>query len=278
MDFAIHPSNKLMLSVSKGEKCMRLWNLVTGKKAGVLTFSREMLQAAGEGRFSTGEGRRVVWDTEGEEFAVAFERGVLVFGVDCQVKAHIIPTPRTKIHQMYYLPGGTPGALTNILAIATEDGRIMFYNTNFIDETKAAKPAPTSNGKPAKEPESKPCTLIAQLGGPATGITGRVKDFQIMPTLVGYVIISGGSDGSIRLWNLRADELQTQQSAEADKPGSGFTAKQVGTIIGTHSIGSRITCLKAFVMTGKVEEAAEDDEEEWAGAKTESEEESSDEE
>jgi protein MAK11 len=31
--FAIHPSQKLMLSVGRGEKCMRLWNLMTGKKA-----------------------------------------------------------------------------------------------------------------------------------------------------------------------------------------------------------------------------------------------------
>lgn len=49
-DFAVHPSLILMLSVSKGEKSMRLWNLVTGKKAGVLNFSREMLMEVGEGK------------------------------------------------------------------------------------------------------------------------------------------------------------------------------------------------------------------------------------
>ena len=80
-DFAVHPSLKLMVSVGKGEKCMRLWNLVTGKKAGVLTFGRELLQEVGEGRWSSGEGRKVEWDSKGEEFAVGFERGVLVFGM-----------------------------------------------------------------------------------------------------------------------------------------------------------------------------------------------------
>ncbi|GAD96405.1 60S ribosome biogenesis protein Mak11, putative, partial [Paecilomyces variotii No. 5] len=79
-DFAVHPSMKLMLSVGKGEKCMRLWNLVTGKKAGVLNFGREILQSVKEGKWGTGEGRRIVWDVAGEEFAVAFERGAVVFG------------------------------------------------------------------------------------------------------------------------------------------------------------------------------------------------------
>lgn len=80
-DFAVHPSMKLMLSVGKGEKSMRLWNLVTGKKAGVLNFGREILQSVKEGKYSTGEGRKIVWNIKGDEFAVAFEWGVVAFGI-----------------------------------------------------------------------------------------------------------------------------------------------------------------------------------------------------
>lgn len=80
-DFAVHPSKRLMISVGKGEKCMRLWNLVTGKKASVLNFERDLLQGVGEGKRSKGEGQKVVWNTAGDEFAVAFERGVAVFGM-----------------------------------------------------------------------------------------------------------------------------------------------------------------------------------------------------
>ena len=80
-DFAIHPSMKLMVSVGKGEKCMRLWNLVTGKKAGVLNFERDLLKGIGEGRWASGEGRRVAWNSLGEEFVVSFERGCVVFGM-----------------------------------------------------------------------------------------------------------------------------------------------------------------------------------------------------
>ena len=80
-DFAVHPSMKLMVSVGKGERCMRLWNLVTGKKAGVLNFEKDTLRGVGEGRWGSGEGRKVDWNGLGEEFVVAFERGAVVFGL-----------------------------------------------------------------------------------------------------------------------------------------------------------------------------------------------------
>jgi len=72
---------KLMVSVGKGERCMRLWNLVTGKKAGVLNFNKDMLQQVGEGKWGTVEGRKVEWDIEGEEFVVGFEKGAVIFGM-----------------------------------------------------------------------------------------------------------------------------------------------------------------------------------------------------
>lgn len=80
-DFAVHPSMKVLVSVGKGEKCMRLWNLVTGKKAGVLNFARDLLHEIGEGRRGSGEGRKVEWNSLGEEFVVAFEKGAMVFGM-----------------------------------------------------------------------------------------------------------------------------------------------------------------------------------------------------
>lgn len=80
-DFSVHPSMKLMISVGKGEKCMRLWNLVTGKKANVLNFEKDLLQNVGESKWSRGEGQKVAWNNAGDEFAVAFGRGIAVFGM-----------------------------------------------------------------------------------------------------------------------------------------------------------------------------------------------------
>ena len=79
-DVAVHPSRKLMLSVGKGERCMRLWNLVTGKKAGMLNFGTNLLRSVTEGKRGTGEGRRIVWSPPGDEFVVAFEWGAVAFG------------------------------------------------------------------------------------------------------------------------------------------------------------------------------------------------------
>jgi protein MAK11 len=72
---------KVMVTVGKGERCMRLWNLVTGKKAGVLNFDKNLLQAAGEGRYSSGEGRKLAWGEDGEEYVVGFERGAVIYGM-----------------------------------------------------------------------------------------------------------------------------------------------------------------------------------------------------
>jgi protein MAK11 len=228
---------------------MRLWNLVTGKKAGVLNFGREILSAVGEGRFGSGEGRRVIWDKEGEEFAVAFERGVVVFNIDSKPKAKIVPTPRTKIHQMHYLPSTSHPSL---LLVSTEDGRVMIYDTS----------ATSATNEEAKIPHSKdevpPSKLVAQIGGPGAGISGRVKDFAVLPLsstdTSTFLVITGSSDGTVRTWSLSIGELSDDVMVEQ---GKGFTAKQVGKLVGTYTTGTRITCLKAFTMTGKPDEEEE---------------------
>ncbi|KAF2200813.1 WD40 repeat-like protein [Delitschia confertaspora ATCC 74209] len=272
--FAVHPSLKLMVSVSRGERCMRLWNLVTGKKAGVLNFGRSILEAVNEGRFGSGEGRKVIWDEEGEEFCVGFERGVVVFGMDSKAKGKLVPVPRTKIQEVRYLP--VQGEQKKILAVSTEDGRVLFYDTGaFLPVSE--KEAEKGEKEEKKEKKSKhdaeaipACPLLAQLGGPAAGITSRIKDFEILPLPLAssspattFIIVTASSDGSTRLWTLSSSDLILSASKEASADGGkkeGYsTAKQVGTPIGTYATGNRITCLKAFVMTGKPED---DDEEE----------------
>ena len=244
-DFAVHPSTKLMISVGKGEKCMRLWNLVTGKKAGVLNFERSMLGEVGEGRFSSGEGRKVAWGSSdvGEEFCVAFERGVLVFGMDSKPRCKAVPEPRSKIHQICYVQVAEDDDL-QILAVSTEDGRILFYSTI----SKNLSPAKVDE-KDTPLPSAK---LIAQLGGKDAGFTGRIKDFVALSlrddTLKQLLIVTGGSDGALRVWKLFAEDLM---------PHSGAT-RQVGQLLGTYETANRITCLKAFIMLPKAE-GVEDD-------------------
>jgi len=225
---------KLMISVGKSEKCMRLWNLVTGKKAGALGFEREQLNEVGEGKWSSGEGRRVVWDKEGEEFVVVFERGALVFGVDCKVRCKIVTERKTKLHQVFYIEVGED---RNLLAASTEDGRILFFSTKQED---------LESGKEGL----KSARLVAQLGGKAAGIEGRIKDFSILRHEQEFVVSTANSEGIVKVWSIAVDELDLDKGK----------VKQVGKLLGTLETNNRVTCLVSYAMLPPVEGDGEEDE------------------
>lgn len=249
-DFAIHPSQKLMLSVGRGERCMRLWNLMTGKKAGVLNFDRELLMQVGEGKYSSGEGRSLLWNGTGESYVVGFERGAVVFGIDSKPKAVIRPSPSTKFHRMHFVPQAG-GSQSSTLAVSTEDGRILFFDMIKQGEDLDAKNLPS-------------CRCVAQLGGPSADITGRIKDFELIelpaPATGGQpilVAITASSDGAVRLWNIPRATLATSQDVPAattngSKSDEAVHPQQIGDLLGTRETGNRITCLGAFIMDGRV--------------------------
>ncbi|KAJ9245554.1 hypothetical protein DTO169E5_859 [Paecilomyces variotii] len=257
-DFAVHPSMKLMLSVGKGERCMRLWNLVTGKKAGVLNFGKDILQSVKEGRWATGEGRRIVWNAEGEEFAVAFERGAVVFGTDSTPKCKLLPSPLTKLHDISYVTvNQSKEGRDEVLAVSTEDGRVIFYSTKTTQKSK------NEDG----EEQIPDAVVIAQFGGKPSGLSGRVKDFEILE-LDGpgafkdsLAVVTGGSDGAVRIWLVAKEDLKTRETEKSKKESKkdAPSPSQVGTLLGTYETGNRITCLKAFVMRQFDDPSATDD-------------------
>ncbi|KAL9617423.1 MAG: hypothetical protein Q9160_007780 [Pyrenula sp. 1 TL-2023] len=289
-DFAVHPSMKLMLSVGKGEKCMRLWNLVTGKKAGVLSFERELLQSVREGKYSSGEGRKIEWSPNGQEFAVAFERGVIIFGAvsivnrnvrifltavkDSKPRLRVLPLPLTKIHQIRYFTAKSDESDIPFIAVSTEDGRIMFYSI---------QPEPTASEPKDNKPDISDATVIAQIGGKTVDLTTRIKDFEILlQSSAGhqpedYLIVTASSDGTVRLWMLTLESLthSGKKPAKERDPGAqedkslADVILQVGTLLGSYETGNRITCLKAFTMLPSTEdedqEAATESESSFGG-------------
>lgn len=249
-DFAVHPSMKVMISVSKGERSMRLWNLVTGKKAGVLDFGRDVLQEIGEGKHSTGEGRKVVWGSNegaGDEFAVGFDRDVLVFGMDSKVRCRVMPDIRTKVHEFVYVKLDAEKEAT-LLAVSTEDGRVLFFST---------APGDLQKDKNKKLSRAK---FLGQIGGKEAGVTGRIKDFKILQTEEvpeALYLVSANSDGKLRLWEVSRESLQTKKAEKTE---------QVGKLLGSYETQNRITCIEAFVMIPRPEgvEESEDEVEESA--------------
>ncbi|KAK3096372.1 Protein mak11, partial [Teratosphaeriaceae sp. CCFEE 6253] len=137
-----------MLSVGQGERALRLWNLMTGKKAGVLNFNRNLLAQVGESKHSSGEGRQVLWNGTGDAYIVGFERGAAVFGNDSKPQALVRPLPPTKLHKIRVVKAGG----VEFLAVATEDGRVLFFNLEDSTSTNEEKELPL-------------CTCVAQLGG-----------------------------------------------------------------------------------------------------------------
>ena len=243
-DFAVHPSMKLMISVSKGERAMRLWNLVTGKKAGVLNFSKEMLQEVGEPKHSTGEGRKVVWGSVdgADEFAVGFERDIVVFGMDSVPKCRLMSGIRTKVHQFFYVTVDAEKDVT-LLAVATEDGRILFFSTKDADLT-----SPNDDEK-ASLPNAK---LVASVGGKDAGVQNRIKDFVVVPSAndaTTLYVAGGSSDGKVRLWRVTGGDLEQGETGA------------VGELLGTYETQNRITCMAAFLMIPRPE-GVEDSEDE----------------
>ena len=153
----------------------------------------------------------------------------------------------------------TDSETKDLLAVSTEDGRILFYDTTgFVD---------TQLTEPNNAPEIPVSKAICQLGGPAEGITGRVKDFEILKPSDSedFIIVTGSSDGAVRLWTVQESELVDKPTISNDRnsevsilasngKANGDAAKlpatrQIGSLLGTYEAGNRITCLKAFVMS-----------------------------
>lgn len=151
------------------------------------------------------------------------------------------------------------GQNLEFLAVSTEDGRILFYST-VVDTASMNTEAGPKSHLPTLE-------AIGQVGGLRDGLTGRIKDFEILKLTSTdelnqkLLVIGGCSDGSLRLWILDCTQFSTKHvpldgNLGADSNVSGSQTPQVGRLLGTYETGNRITCLKAFQMLEPAEPAS----------------------
>ena len=149
-----------------------------------------------------------------------------------------------------------------ILAMSTDDGRLLFYNTGIyqFDGT----PEAGISGIPS-------CKALGQIGGALLDLRGRIKDFELLrlPDSQLLIIVTGGSDGAIRFWICREAAFQ-EQPLQNHRPsigaanqgtvnGNGTTipdslstlvdTPQLGALLATYEAGNRILCLSAFIMS-----------------------------
>lgn len=277
--FAVHSSLKTMISVSKGERCMRLWNLVTGRKAGVLNFDRDLLRDVGEGRHASGEGRKVIWGTSdggGDEFAVAFDRDVAVFGGDAVPRCRVMGDIKTKVHEVCYVSVEEEGP--SLLAVSTEDGRVLFFSTKVEDLVPAEKKDDEEDDE-ERLPSAK---LLASVGGREAGVMSRIKDFTIIRRAEAFYVVGASSDGKIWIWRIGKTELlgaaKGKDKVKSKGKGKGKNEEknevtEVGSLLGTYGTQNRITCLESFEMIPRPEGVEDSEVEEWEDESDEDEEE-----
>lgn len=148
---------------------------------------------------------------------------------------------------------------SEILAVSTEEGYILFYdtkvgNTDEAPESKRTPILPTLNA-------------LANVGGIPDGVKSRIKDFEALRLKVpgiakeNLLLIAGSSDGVIHLWIIDDTEMfksrltsnKTSDNSINDIMPQKVLTRQTWGCIGKYETGNRITCLKAFVMSGSID-------------------------
>lgn len=168
-----------------------------------------------------------------------------------------------------------------VIMIATEDGRVLFYSSTPDDEEDIAS-----------------TPLLGTLGGRSLGMPGRIKGIDILSVGDRWFVVTGSSDGVVRIWDLcghgnneiQVAENETEKAKDDEKAveEAGEEAeeekknvdeddgdRQIGILLGMYETGRRITCLGAMLMKegsqGIIEEEDEnkDDNEDSEGSEDE---------
>ena len=92
----VHPTGKIAVSVGK-DKSLRLWNLMTGRKASVTKLGEGNHLAVG----LMIEAYDVKWNAAGDRYAILFDRRVVVYNME--VEAQITIEHSVRIHCVQYL-------------------------------------------------------------------------------------------------------------------------------------------------------------------------------
>lgn len=177
-DLAIHPSGRIAISAGN-DHTLRLWNLMTARKASVLKLGRDVAM-------------KCRWASEGTQFVLGFDKKVVVYSA-----ADSTPVGRT-LKLASPLQNMEIYTLNDIEYVVTShnDGSIVFFPLQEItQEIKASEDEKEQELSTATLPES---------AFKFVGHAIRVKHFSFYhyePTDVHYMS-SVSSDGNLVIWDL----------------------------------------------------------------------------
>ncbi|KAG1724186.1 WD40-repeat-containing domain protein [Suillus lakei] len=195
---AVHPSNKVALSVGK-DNTLRMWDLMRGKGSASTKLGKE--------------GEVVRWSTTGSSFVVQSQNTIDVFTID-MVLRHSITHP-SRIHTVRF--SKRVNGVGELLLVGAEDKKLSVYNI-------------------PDDPEKMP-TLIAELTGhsnrvKAVEILPLALPLRANALLSTIIVCTVSSDGKIHVYDLASlpadlktgsEVLQISPVAEYDTKGTRLT-------------------------------------------------------
>ena len=129
----VHPSGKIAISVGK-DKALRLWNLMTGRKASANKLGEGISAALKVVLLIRIEAFDVKWNAAGDHYAILFDRKIVIY--DMQATPILTIEHPVRIHCIRYFQHPTHGE--TILA-GLDDKLIRFYspsNAKVLQEIK----------------------------------------------------------------------------------------------------------------------------------------------
>lgn len=179
-DLSIHPSGKIGISVGK-DKTLRLWNLMTAKKASILKLRGEAYQAS--------------WLPDGEHYVAGFDRKFEIFHKGDSIGSISLPSSLQHMRIVNILGQDEP-----YLVLSLGNGKILFYSVSTLTDKSLYKETSPVQVAPSFE-----------LVGHAT----RVKSFSTLDIENTTLMTSISSDGKIVVWDLMAkDQIAVYMSGD----------------------------------------------------------------
>ncbi|KAI8970195.1 WD40-repeat-containing domain protein [Mycotypha africana] len=190
---AIHPTGKIALSVGS-DRLAIVWNLMTGRKASVNKLDKE-------------EPMIVLWNTEGNQYAVMFDRKIQIYNVsDAQVAVTI--SHRSRFNTMKFFHSKATNK--DYIVTGSEDKYLRLWDLS------------TEEGKCIKEIQ---------------GHKLRVKAISVLELEEKTLLFSVSSDGVVKCWDLDdilANSNDTNNQEGAIEPLGEYNTKCRAICITSH--------------------------------------------